>query len=174
MKVAFIVGHHEGAKGAVSPFLQSSEWDFYNRVGKHLNNIDVFQHSPHIRGYTQRIRNTAKKLDDYDLVIEGHFNAAIPQANGCETLYYFNSKKGKQYATIFSELVNEFTGIKLRNNGLKALVNSKDRGYQAVFQPKPPTILIEPFFGSNQEDCSRICNAQNVADIINTFIKLIQ
>lgn len=172
MKIAVVVGHHERDGGAFSPFLQISEFNFYSEVVKHLQGVDVYFHNSRIKSYTQRIRFTADKLNakDYDLVIECHFNAASAVANGCETLYYFNSAKGKDYALKFSKLVNNCTGIKLRNNGLKALVNSKDRGFASVYYPKAPAILIEPFFGSNKEDCFKIKNAQNMASIIQDFI----
>jgi N-acetylmuramoyl-L-alanine amidase len=177
MKIAFVVGHHKKDKGAYSPHLKVSEWDFYNNVADCMEStIKVFQHDPTIKGYTDRIKATAEKINQggFDLVIEGHFNAATPQANGVETLYYFNSVKGRQYAQWFSELVNDFTDIKLRNNGLKALVNEKDRGFASVYYPKPPTILIEPFFGSNKEDCDKIKGVENLASIIDNFIAQIK
>lgn len=52
--------------------------------------------------------------------------------------------------------MTEETGIKSRNGGLKALTNRKDRGFASVYYTKAPTILIEPFFGSNEEDCKRL------------------
>ena len=173
MRTAFVVGHTKKDKGAYSEHLKVSEWDFYNEVLSHLKNPTVFYHDPKISGYTKRIKNTASKLNkvDFDLVIELHFNAATPQANGCETLYYFNSKKSREYARKFSEVVNRWTTIKLRNSGLKALVNSKDRGFASVFYPKAPTILIEPFFGSNEGDCRKIRDAKLMACIIEDFIK---
>jgi N-acetylmuramoyl-L-alanine amidase len=173
MKIAFVIGHHEKSKGAFSKDLNVSEWDFYNQVAELLeSSVEVFQHDPNIKGYSNRIRVTAEKINrgDFDLVIEAHFNAASPQANGVETLYYFNSLKGRQYAQHFSELVHDATGIKIRNNGLKALTNSKDRGYAAVYYPAAPTILIEPFFGSNKGDCKKIQSAANMACIIDNFI----
>ena len=173
MKVAVVIGHHEKAKGAFSEHLGKSEYDFYSDVVKSLTNVSIFTHDPNIRGYTNRIKNTAKKLNEqeFDLVMELHFNSAVPQAHGCETLYYFNSENGKHYAKLFSEVVNECTGIKLRNGGLKALVNKNDRGYASVYYPKAPTILIEPFFGSNKGDCEKIRSAENVASLINEFLE---
>lgn len=166
-----MIGHHKKAKGAYSKFLNTTEWDFYNEVSKYIDyDIDVFYHDPNIKGYSTRIKNTAKKLDGFDLVIEAHFNSATPIANGVETLYYFNSTKGKEYAKLFSDVVHDNTGITLRNGGLKALVQPKDRGYWAVFTPKPPTILIEPFFGSNRADCLAIGDAKNMACIIDDFL----
>ena len=172
MKIAIVVGHHKKSKGAYSPFLKVSEWDFYNEVVSCIPCVSVFYHDENISSYTERIKNTASKVNKYpfDLVIELHFNAASEVANGCETLYYFNSSKGKEYAKQFSELVHEETGIKLRNNGLKALVNDKDRGFASVYYTTAPTILIEPFFGSNESDCNKITDAKNMARILNKFL----
>lgn len=172
MKVAFVIGHHEKDKGAYSPYLKVSEWDFYKEVISYIPEASVFYHDSSISSYTERIKNTASKINkvDFDLVIELHFNAASESANGCETLYYYNSKKGAKYAKAFSRTVNDRTGIKLRNNGLKPLVNSKDRGFASVYYTTAPTILIEPFFGSNEEDVERIVSAKNVSIIINEFL----
>lgn len=174
MKIAFVIGHTEKKKGAYSPFLKISEWDFYNEVVAHIkSDITVFVHDKNIKGYRNRVRVTAAKINkgDFDLVIEGHFNSVEDRtANGVETLYYFNSKKGKQYAQHFSELINEATGITLRSNGLRALINKNDRGHASVYYPKPPAILIEPFFGSNEDDCKRIEGAKHLACLIDNFI----
>lgn len=173
MNVALVIGHHALKKGAYSPYLGMSEFDFYNEVVKCIN-ADVYRHDAHIRGYSNRIRATASKLNqkDYDLVISLHFNASEdPRANGCETLYYFNSKKSRDYARAFSNLVHKRTGIKVRNGGLKALSQKRDRGFSMVYYPKSPTILIEPFFGSNSTDCRKIRDVERVANIINEFIE---
>jgi N-acetylmuramoyl-L-alanine amidase len=177
MKVAIVVGHHAKAKGAYSEFLKDSEFDFYNKVvdwyKRCLNGSgDIYLHDENIGGYITRIKNTARKLNtkNYDLVIELHFNAATPQANGCETLYYFQSKKGREYAFKFSQIVHEQTGIKVRNNGLKALTHKGDRGFASVFYPSAPTILIEPFFGSNKKDCELIRDYKYMARILKIYV----
>lgn len=172
MKVALVIGHHSKSKGAFSDDFNMFEYDFYTEVVKHITGIAIFTHSPYIGSYTQRIKYTAKFLDEgnFDLVMELHFNSAIPQANGCETLYYFRSKKGKFYAEVFSSMVAFNTNIRLRNRGLKALINRNDRGFASVYYPKAPTILIEPFFGSNEKDCKEIGSVENMACIIQEFI----
>jgi N-acetylmuramoyl-L-alanine amidase len=176
MRIAFVVGHHKDSKGAYSPYLGMSEWDFYSEVLSNLKESNVFFHNPKTKGYTNRVKETAAKLDkmDFNLVIALHFNAAeTPQANGCETLYYYKSKKGREYASLFSQTVQSWTGIKSRNGGLKSLTQKKDRGFAAVYYPKAPVILIEPFFGSNKADCKKIKNAEYMACIINDFISQI-
>lgn len=172
MKACLVIGHHAHKKGAYSPYLGMSEFDFYNEVVKCIN-ADVYRHDAHIRGYSNRIRATASKLNqkDYDLVISLHFNASEDSlANGCETLYYFNSKKSRDYARAFSGLVHKRTGIKVRNGGLKALTQKRDRGFSMVYYPKAPVILIEPFFGSNSSDCEKIGGVDNMASILEEFI----
>lgn len=176
MKVAVIIGHHKNKKGAFSKFFKLREFDFYNKVVPLLKNVTVFYHDPKISGYVSRIKNTATILNKqkFDIVLELHFNSFFDSAaNGCETLYYFKSKKGKKYAAQFSKIVHESTGIKLRNGGLKSLANRNDRGFASLYYTDAPTIIIEPFFGSNENDCKRIKSPQNMALIINTFLKSI-
>ena len=177
MKIAFIIGHHKKSKGAYSKYFKMREWDFYNKVMSYIPYSHVFYHDENISGYVSRIKNTAKKVNKYpfDLVIELHFNSFIDlDANGCETLYFYRSKKGRDYAKKFSKLVTEMTGIKNRNGGLKALSNTKDRGFASVYYTKAPTILIEPFFGSNLSDCLKINSAKNMAEIIKQYINIIK
>lgn len=177
MKVAFVIGHHKNSKGALSRYFGMREWDFYNEVVKYLGDVDVFYHNENISGYKTRIKNTASKINKYpfDLVVELHFNHfRSAGANGCETLYYYASRKGREYAKIFSDTVSKETGIKSRNGGLKALANIHDRGFASVYYTTAPTILIEPFFGSNENDCKRIKSPQNMARIIKEFLKQIK
>ena len=173
MKVAIVIGHHENSKGAFSKYFGLHEWDFYNKVNECLFNAKTFWHDETISGYTSRIKDTANRInkDNFDLVIECHFNSSVHNsANGCETLYYFKSKKSKEYAQRFSDFVNYKTGIKVRNGGLKALTNRNDRGFASVFYTTAPTILIEPFFGNNESDCKKIQSPEYLAEIINEYI----
>ena len=168
--VAIIIGHTEKSQGALSEHFNQREWSFYNDVVPLLHKVDVYRHNKNIGGYTARIKNTSTKLNkkDYKLIIACHFNSATPQANGCETLYYFNSKKGKYYAEKFTELiVDRFC---LKDRGIKALVNKNDRGFAITYYLKAPVILIEPFFGSNDNDCKLIGSSKNLAEAINLFI----
>lgn len=177
MKIAAVIGHTEKSKGAYSKHFKLREFDFYTKVAELLEGVDIYTHDSSISGYVTRQKATAAILNskDYDLVIELHFNHfSDASANGCETLYYFKSKHGKYYAELFSEVLNDYTGIKLRNGGIKALANRRDRGFAAVFYPKAPAILIEPFFGSNKTDCEKIESIENLACIINEFIIQVQ
>lgn len=161
-KIALVVGHTErGDKGAYSDYLKSTEFDFWIDVAKRIKELgksskidvyDVFTHTE--QNYYNRQKNLANKVNqkDYDYVIELHFNAASPSANGTECLHYFNSKKGKEASQKISQKIAKVYGTKLRGvYGAKALVNKNDRGYWFVYFPKAPAIILEPFFGSNEE-----------------------
>lgn len=180
MRIALVVGHHEKAQGAKSPFLKKTEWQFYNEVigefkQKHSeHDFYVFRHDSSIKYYTKRVKDTAERINKLcvDLVIELHFNAAAPSASGCETLYYYNSRKGKEYARKFTNTV--CLNYDIRDRGIKALTNKKDRGFASVFYTDAPTILIEPFFGSNEKDCNTIGKPEYITNVLDLFLCDIQ
>lgn len=174
MNIAFILGHHERAKGKFSKHLKMSEWDFYNEVMSHIPDAKIFYHNPNTNGYLNRQIETAKKLDsvNFDLVIEMHFNSFNTKATGVETFYFHKSIKGKKYAEKFNEVCVRWTGLRLR--GAKPLSNHKQDGYGFVQSNKHPSILIEPFFGDNIQDCEAIKNPYNMACIIKDFIENIK
>lgn len=158
MKVAVVVGHTTGAdKGAFSKFLKSSEQPFNKMVADELKALaphtyDVYVHQ--LQSYYDRQKVMAAKLNlqNYDLIIELHFNAADSEtANGTEACYYYASRKGKDAAQHISIGLAMAYGTKLRSAGAKALVNKNDRGYWFTYLPKAPAIIVEPFFGTNPE-----------------------
>lgn len=159
-KVAIKVGHHEGAKGAYSHKLESSEWDYNLKVAKELVALSddkvefqLFTFDKSIGSYTKRQKAVADILNkkDFDLVIELHFDSAESQtAKGTTVLYYHKSEKGKQAAKIIGDQIYE--DFKSHRRTDIELVNDKQNGYQAVVTPKAVAILLEPFFGSNPLD----------------------
>lgn len=174
--IALVVGHTDKSKGAKNVFSGLREYDFYSEVVKEFendDNFDIYTHNSDISGYTTRIKDTAKRINekDYEVVVSLHFNSFSKEtANGCTTLYYGMSENGRRYAHIFSNTVRELANVKLRNYGANALMNKNDRGFAMVFYPKAPTILIEPFFGSNLSDCKKVGICE-IAEIIREFSK---
>lgn len=158
-KVLIVIGHTSGKdKGAFSDFLKLSEFDYNYKVYDDLkslsnNNIqyNVYTHTE------QSYYNRQLKMSDYvnsldfDLVIELHFNSSDSSlANGTECLYY--SEKGQNICKEISEKISSIYKTKLRGNkGSIKLSNKNDRGYWFVFLPKTTAIILEPFFGSNEE-----------------------
>lgn len=107
-------------------------------------------------GYSAAMRDVAGQVKAVhaSLAIELHFNAASPSANGHEWLYWTSSAAGKRLAQAFHDaFAPDFPGIKSR--GIKPL-SPGDRGAEFVRLTHCPSILAEPFFGTNTNDCSQI------------------
>lgn len=174
--VAIVIGHTKRQKGACSPFGIPCEWDFNKKVASYLEDIaDIHYYNPYTIGYTRRVKELAKKLNkkNYKLIVELHYNAAgSSQANGTECLYYFKNRWTKELSQDFSKMFAEDFGTTIRgNNGAKALVNLKDRGFAAVYYPKAPAILVEPIFGSNRSDVNKIKGREQVyANTLRKFL----
>ena len=160
MKVLLVIGHTPNTdKGAYSTFLKQSEFDYNKKVVSELKKLsdcdvtyDVYTHK--LQNYYNRQKAMADFANsgNYDLIIEFHFNAASPLANGTECLYWFNSQKGKNVCQELSQAISKQYGTTLRGDkGSKALVNKNDRGYWFTYLPKAVAIILEPFFGSNEE-----------------------
>lgn len=174
-KVAIVIGHTKDSKGASSKFLPP-EFDFNKNVAGKLKEIntglyDIYEHDTYSYGYNSMIKRTADKINskNYDLILELHYNAASPLANGCETLYYFASKKGKQYAEQFSQGISTRMGVS--NRGIRALITSQDRGFASVYYPRATALILEPFFGSNSSDAAKFKNQEGkYAGVINDIV----
>lgn len=152
-KFAFVIGHTSGPdKGAFSPYLEKFEYDLFKEfANKHLSEIgDIFLHDENIISYTQRQADTATKTTEYEYVFELHFNSAKPAAEGCEALYYTGNTKAEKIGQKFCSLMVQ--EMDMKNRGAKAL-NASDRGFGFVSSQKPTALILEPFFGSNSDDC---------------------
>ena len=170
---ALIIGHTKLSKCACSPWGLPCEWDFNNDVAEQLaGEVDIYHYGSYNLGYNSMVKKSARETDpkDYKLILELHYNAATPSANGCEALYYFKNPKGKLIAEKFCELYTGAMGGK--NRGAKALYSPEQRGFGAVFYRKPTTLILEPFFGTSIPDVQRVldngisCYANVIRDLI--------
>lgn len=92
----------------------------------------------------------------YDLCAELHLNAfSTLQANGCEV--YYKTRRGEPFAVS----VTNYLGKRFKNRGAK----QRDDLYM-LNRTKAPAILIESFFCTNMEDCTRGEDASTVANLI--------
>ena len=167
-KIAFVIGHTQKDKGAYSTHLKKSEWQLFKDLENELMEIgDVFYHEPTIKSYKQRQTETAQLTYNYKTVIELHFNSFHTEnANGAEVLHYFSSVRGKVLANQFFELWCKRTGIK--NRGAKAV--NLGSGGEFLRRTKGTALLLEPFFGSNFEDCEK-WNQESFIDVLKEFCK---
>jgi N-acetylmuramoyl-L-alanine amidase len=170
MKIGLVIGHTGLSGGAYSNTLKSNEFNYNlkvaNIIKKVLPEIEVFTHQSYNLGYKAMCKATSKKLDKFDVVFELHFNASNGKANGTEALYYFENRKGRELATRFVSLY--CSTFRSKSRGAKALVNDKQRGFWAVFYPKPTTLILEPFFGDNPKD---VINEDAYASFLIEYFK---
>lgn len=179
IRIALVVGHTEGKdKGAYSETLKTSEFDYWLDIAKRIENLgnievhifDTFTHK--IQSYYEREKALADKINNsgvvYDVVFELHFNAASPLAHGTECLHWFASEKGRKIANRVSNYICDNLNMTIRgNNGARALVNKNDRGYWFTYLLRYPAVILEPFFGSNKEDCEKFRDRDKVAKVLN-------
>lgn len=179
-KLALIVGHYPGQPGALAlPPISQHEFD-YNKgfaqlIASYSSSYDIlcqiFKRIPDIDSAYYKA-NSFIGLDP-GCIIELHFNAGPSQARGSETLYIDKIPESKR----LSVLVQGSICIALKrlgklNRGTRQLING-DRGYMNLTKAKHPACLIEPFFGSNTEDCVLALEAQDdLAEAICISAKL--
>lgn len=149
-RVAFVIGHNSKDKGAYSKILDYSEWDMWNCFyDSYLTELgDNFNHNLS-SSYTQRQKSMAKLTKDYDLVFELHYNASSPSANGVEALVYYSNNKMRALGELYCKLMSESMGLK--NRGCKRVTSGNGFGF--LEKTKGSAIILEPFFGSNYNDC---------------------
>ena len=162
--------------------------------------VDVYERKPN-QYYTREMFEVLEELNknDYKFCMELHFNAAASeQANGCECLVYCGNNKAKELATDFmARLQNKF-GSKIRTKenvikvtmqekridgktweeerkettrGLILVQDSNVRGGYGICKSKDTYILVEPFFGSNNEEALKFSVEKDVVDLFVNFIK---
>jgi N-acetylmuramoyl-L-alanine amidase len=166
--IAICIGHSRkiGSRydgGAYSPWLKLNEREFNLQVAsyllKHLsqNGIPCRVISDYAgNGYGTAMVDAAKQVKEShaSLAIELHFNSASPSAGGHEWLYWHSSAKGKALAQAFNAQFSK-DHPKIKSRGLKA-ITAQDRGGLFLRNTHCPSLILEPFFGSNESDCRQV------------------
>jgi N-acetylmuramoyl-L-alanine amidase len=158
-RLAIIVGHTEQRQGAfaLEPISQH-EYTFNRGIAQVMETAAAsqgiavrtfFRDGVGISGAYQ-----AAVSFEPDGIIELHFNAASAAARGTETLCSGNHPGSKKLADLVQKsMVTVFKRTGSRNRGVKVL-HPGDRGFGNVSAaPSVPSVLVEPFFGSNAGDC---------------------
>jgi len=164
-RLAVIVGHNDDAEGAFagSP-LNISEFDYNNIVARHMEaageeyNFDVRVINRRASSSTRReIEAAYKEADDWgaETIIELHFNlVSDASVTGTETLV----RNGRDSMVIARAVQDEMVAVlRLRNRGVKVR-GPDDRGGISLHASDAPTVLVEPFFGSNRDDRIRVAS----------------
>lgn len=157
-KLAIIVGHEKKKDGAtaLAP-LSTSEWPFNKQVAEFM-----YQYARELQLDCQiffrdgiGIEGAAKKVNDWkaDVCIELHFNSASPSAYGTETLHDAEPATNAEFAAIVQRHMCEVLKRTGKGNRGVKFLKSGDRGHYNLHLVKCTSCLVEPFFGSNKEDC---------------------
>lgn len=159
-RLAIIVGHTRRRQGAAAmPPIDQNEYPFNTEIARRME-LAAANHGLVARtffrdnvGIPGAYQNAA--AFDPHSIIELHFNAAEnPAAWGTETLYAEVNRDSRRLAELVQKsMVGVFgrsgsadRGIKVRRPG--------DRGFTSVTAaPGVPSVLVEPFFGSNAGEC---------------------
>lgn len=200
-KVALIIGHNDRSRGAYSPILLSEfkYWKrIAEKIkGEIPEIVDVYERKPN-KAYIPEMNEVLKELNknDYKFCLELHFNASLNRdANGCECLVYWKNEKAKELATDFMARLQNIFGSKIRNkvnvlkekkiiNGKETEVEKKEstkgitliqdsnvRGGYGICNSKDTYILLEPFFGSNNDESLKFSIESDVVNLFIDFIK---
>lgn len=159
-RLAIIVGHTEASKGARAlPPIDRTEYPFNTDVAK------LMEQAARDRGIAARTffrdgvgiygAYRAAVAYEADAIIELHFNSFDnPSVRGTETLYSDANAQSARLAELVQQaVVNVFGRSGRANRGVK-MPGPRQRGYTNVTaSPSVPSVLVEPFFGSNAADC---------------------
>lgn len=180
MKICVSIGHSFKEQGATTRDGKTSEYIFNTALAQLIKDQLVKDGYEVVitnrltdgggTGMTADVR--AINASASDLCVELHCNAFNTKAQGCETLYWYRSKKAKQLAQcIQNEMVNA-----LGNNdrGEKG-INSSGRGAKVLRETEMPMVITEPFFIDNPEEFNNAFNkidklAKGIATGIKQYI----
>ena len=164
MKLGIVVGHTNADKGASSPTLGQQEYTW---------NGDLAQKMLAVPSQVERrifLRDNGGVAGAYaasdafgsDITVELHFNAAHSQtATGTGILYLAGSPRGRRLAVALFARINGVLGLGDWPSGSAGVVTpfqasgQQMRGQRSLTAGRAPATLIEPFFGSNPNDCAK-------------------
>lgn len=163
-KIAIIVGHDEKKQGAYSEYLKKSEYEFNSEFANNIFSqlthygleVNIFKRNKGLKDAYDRA-----KILGSNIFIELHFNSFSDEsANGAEVLINGDNKDEQGFAQAIIDNWCEDTLIKDR--GVKKVSKGK-RGYRNLTQVENDiSIIFEPFFGSNKDDCDKITRLNEV------------
>jgi N-acetylmuramoyl-L-alanine amidase len=167
-KLAIIVGHNGEAQGAARVDTGETEFVWNNSLARLIERLSsdfdievrVFFRVPG-GGLKRELERVYREVDLWgaDMSIELHFNGHHnPSARGTETLSSGTALSLRLAVNVQREMV---ASLGLRDRGVKT-VGRGGRGWRSLYSGKAPAIMIEPFFGTNADDC-RAADQQTIA-----------
>lgn len=157
MKVTICIGHSSKEQGSTTQDGKHSEYEFNSILaqavvcGLKTRGYIVYLVNRLTDGGGTGMTADVKAVNkhDTDCIVELHANAFNSVVNGCETLYWHTSKKGKILAqSIQNEVVSV---LKNNNRGIKP-IKTGDRGAKVLKESYAPMVILEPFFIDNPDE----------------------
>jgi N-acetylmuramoyl-L-alanine amidase len=154
-KLAVVVGHTRARPGAIAVDpINEHEYPWNTRLAERMKGYADSKGVPMEIFFRDRvgISGAYRKVADYgaSAVIELHFNAFDdPRATGTETLW--STPPSEKLAEDVQQAMVQALGS--RDRGAKQ--RHTGRGVKSLTElPGTPSVLIEPFFGSNPDDAA--------------------
>lgn len=150
IKLCIVVGHSNKRPGARNKNLGINEFILNENLAKEIANVCEKQKIPYILTYREngysKLPAEINKLKPTHTICIHHNASSNKNVNGCETLYYKNTK----VSNIFAKLVNNKMAqcLKIKNRGIKSRTEG-ERGGHVLKNTFMPCILLEPYFMSN-------------------------
>jgi len=180
MKIALLIGHRVSSQGARS-VKRISEFAFWYTFLHTIVHVLPSHHRYRVferldsdgRGYRERMKSVGKRAQEWgaDLIISFHFNASRNvKAEGFEVLCPEDDYISEAYALDMLSCFEEH--LRTPNRGLKRVPNDPDvRGSGFLYQTPMPSILVEPFFGTNWEDFKNATQEGRLAAALIDFME---
>lgn len=172
MKIAIVIGHNKSSAGAVSKYLGASEYVYNSEVASYLSCVADIYKNVASTSYTKQVNLLSEKLNpkNYDLVIELHFNYFDDENNdigtGTEAVIYPGNEVTRKFGEIFNKKISE--KYEIPNRGIKE--RATGRGSYFLKKLKAPAIILEPFFG-DEDEALKFKNEAEYAKVIKEVIE---
>ena len=164
MKLGIVVGHTKNDGGAASPTLGQQEYTWNKDLAARIVAVSsAIERKVFFRDGVG-ITGAYKATDAWgaNITVELHFNSAdSKKATGTGILYLAGSPRGKRLAGVLFARINAVLGLGDWPKGAGGAVTPFMASGQAMrwqlslSSGKAPDTLIEPFFGSNPNDCAK-------------------
>ncbi|WFU14445.1 glucosaminidase domain-containing protein [Bradyrhizobium sp. CB3481] len=167
-RVAIVIGHNARSPGssAGSP-LSRTEFTFNSEIAAFMQR-NAAQYNIKLQVFTRQSNPSVQHeiMAAYEQVaafnpvcaVELHFNSSDDAtATGSEVLLVGGKPAATALASSLVSSVKSALGLRLRGNNGLTVVSRGGRGWISVSAlPNVPSVLCEPFFGSNPNDCLRV------------------
>lgn len=175
--IAVIIGHDELVRGAYSKHLEKHEWEFYvdqvlsSASQKNADWYYFYRDRTGVKSAHDQIKKKINNGTKFDAILEFHFNAFNGYAYGAEILTN-NAKKLAE--NLLTHWCNK---TEIRNRGVKQRLISARGGYNISALARDgidtPYLLLEPFFGTDAKDCTKIKDINIVEFFVNKTAELL-